>query len=63
MARGNDERHNPNRRPVNPKMAQTDSDYEPTFEDELEYMDRTGIDPMTGLPIGENQFNDGKNKS
>ena len=34
------------------------SDEEREIASELEYMDNTGIDPMTGLPIGENQFSD-----
>ena len=30
------------------RMRQSDDDNNPTFEDELKYMDETGIDPMTG---------------
>ena len=70
MAKGNDEAHNPNRRPkrpgeqtedekieivkqVFPNAEVIDDDYNPydSLEDELKYMDETGIDPMTGQPL------------
>lgn len=41
------------------RMRQSDDDNNPTFEDELKYMDETGIDPMTGRNLYGEPDDDG----
>ena len=41
------------------RMRQSDDDNNPTFEDELKYMDETGIDPMTGKNLYDEPDDDG----